>query len=455
MARTTISIAPLAQQALLVAASAHLLAASEALPRISVSGTNFECGRQVGSQMKAQINEALTGKSFQAELAWIATSAGSVRYRRALEAHNSTYPHLVREMEGLAAGSGLPFQHIFVKNIDWALIYLMNPWDRDPAASRSVVGAPSLHCTDYIVDHADGGLRGWGHNEDGGAEQKSQNYIVDYEVWRDGQTAAAARRFTAYTYAGMLSGWAFGANEHLAFSINALFPKPPPDQFLSIYAVCRDVLEATSLEDAVLRARIPGQAGGASFNLGEYSSKAVVNFETAPAAHKTRPARHVLINASAQPHQVAAHANSYIRLDVPDAIEHYSRYDAADSADRVRRAMALPPASSASMVLDIEGDIAGLFPIYNRGTLATALFDLTAMSWRVWNENAKGKAESPDITIPLPPHGGAGGAGVCMKPGSERDCTMPCAPCLPGTPGNCGCPRGCVAVNTCGCCRPK
>ena len=56
MARTTISIAqPLAQQALLVVASAHLLAASaEALPRISVSGTNFECGRQVGSQMKGK-----------------------------------------------------------------------------------------------------------------------------------------------------------------------------------------------------------------------------------------------------------------------------------------------------------------------------------------------------------------------------------------------------------------
>ena len=386
---------------LLAAAVAALAAASsEALPQLSVSGTNFEVGHQVGSQMTAQITEALSGKGFQAELAWIATSAGSARFERALAAHNTTYPHLVREMEGLAAGSGLPFRHIFVKNIDWALIYLMDPWDKKrPGAGDTRSPAP-LHCTDYIADRP-GGLQGWGHNEDGGAEQKSQNYIVHYTVWREGQTPASARKFTAYTYAGMLSGWAFGANEYLAFSINALFPKPPADQFLSIYAVCRDVLEATSLEDAVQRASIAGQAGGASFNLGEYATKSLSNFETAPAASKDSPARHTLIKVADQLHKVAAHANSYIRLQVPDALEHYSSYDKADSADRVRRAIALPPASSAEMVLDIEGDTQGRFPIYNKGTLATALFDLGAMTWHVWNENAKGRASQPDVTIHL------------------------------------------------------
>eukprot|EP01047_Picozoa_sp_COSAG01_P007748 COSAG01_NODE_297_length_19258_cov_8.905110_8_plen_269_part_00 len=231
----------------------------------------------------------------------------------------------------------------------------------------------------------------------------TENFLVSYTVWREEEDESKARQFTSYTYAGMLSGWAFGANEHVAFSINALLPKPPEDQYLSIYVVCRDVLESTSIEDAVRRATVAGQAGGASYNIGEYSTGEVANFETAPAQSARSPARVQLVKAADQPRGVAAHANAYMRLKVPDAMEKHDAWARVDSADRVRRAMALPPASDPAMILRVEGDTEGVFPIYNHGTLATSLFDLGARSWHIWTENAKGEAGRPDTVLSLPP----------------------------------------------------
>ena len=183
MRQPRIAMIPWIACALVAVTGADESAPAVVLPHISVRGTNWECGYSMGKQMKSRIEAAMADE--KEKLQWIATPAGQAHYKRALAAHNRTYPHLVREMQGLAAGSGLPFSSIFVKNIDWALIYLMDPWDREkwqpPPRSRT-----GQHCTDYIVSDSKAGVfHAWGHNEDGDAKQKSREcrVCVDLSTW--------------------------------------------------------------------------------------------------------------------------------------------------------------------------------------------------------------------------------------------------------------------------------
>ena len=81
------------------------------------------------------------------------------------------------------------------------------------------------------------------------------NYIEQNEFYRD---------------TAQVVGWAWGANIHgHGQSVNSLFPLNV-SVGLGTNFVARDVLRATSIDDAVARATVSGQGNGAHFNLGNF-----------------------------------------------------------------------------------------------------------------------------------------------------------------------------------------
>jgi len=373
------------------------------LPQVFAQGTNYECGFSVGQQMRDRIQAAIARDFFQSKVKWAnETKKGTTYVAASIAAHEERYPHLVEEIHGLADGADVPFLHVFVRNIESAVGYVMNPWDQqqnDPSTfERSTGGAAegAERCTDYM--RTSGTFKVWGHNEDGPSSDKDFHYIVHQRV--EGVHPAC---FTAYAYAGMLPGWAWGFNNHLGFSINALLPHPLSahgnySDYISIEFVTRQVLSAASLEEAVELATVP-QAVGASYNMAEFESQRMVNFETAEGAEKAEIS---LADVWECPDGVHAHANIFLRLKRPEAIEHFNPRYCLDSQHRVARAYAMPPAENIGMVLDVLGDVNDEdFPIYRKNgcTLATVVFDVMERVCHVWLGNGKGHAEYPDITL--------------------------------------------------------
>jgi len=83
-----------------------------------------------------------------------------------------------------------------------------------------------------------------GHNEDEDPLYRNQNFVLKTENW------------TAYTYAGQLAGNAFGVNQQYGISvaINSLYSPEVNINGAGQYFVMRDLLEASSISDAIRRA---------------------------------------------------------------------------------------------------------------------------------------------------------------------------------------------------------
>ena len=140
--------------------------------------------------------------------------------RRALQqmkADNALlFPELVRELEGVAEGAGVPLDSIWVATLINELEILK------PSGSRD--GSRDGHCSDLFAVAAGGYAEGYahGHNEDWPGPIIDYFYYVAY-------TAAPGADFEScagFVYPGGLVGWAASWNSHGIFlTQNSLFPK--------------------------------------------------------------------------------------------------------------------------------------------------------------------------------------------------------------------------------------
>lgn len=293
----------------------------------------------------------------------------------------------------MAEGAEVPMLHVFLRNIEGALLFAQRQSeDASEGGESGAVGAAE-HCTDYMVGGE--GFLAWGHNEDGPSTDRHFHYVVHQTV-----TGEPAAQFTAYAYAGMLPGWAWGFNSKLGFSINALAPPPPAAsggaEYISIEFVTREVLGCQTIDDALSCATVP-QALGASYNMGEWDTGRLVNFEVAPGDAAGR-ARSNLVEVGACDNGVHVHANLYRRLEVPGELRLSSTMR-RDSESRVARGYELQAARDVGGVLEVLGSEAGEFPIFHARTLASIVFDLEARACKVWTGRPQGKAEMPDLVL--------------------------------------------------------
>jgi len=353
------------------------------LPRFSFSSAtdlpadHHEFGRQLGARFAPTIQERFALKSGLRQLLAVAnSSAGAALYDEFVETHDRMAPNSMAELRGLAAGSGVPFNAVFLQNIP--LEYTSCAQQRHLiVASDEGVWPSDDHCSDYSLCDADGACA-VAHNEDNAEEDLGRTALVSGQF-------GAAPPFTAYTYLGELPSGAFGFNPHVAFTLNWLGPTDVACPGLGRGFISRSLLTAATLDEAVAVAADARQSAGHNYQLMDLSARAVLNLEAAPrGVYAVTP--------------VAApayfHANQYVTLAVPQSISN-------SSVHRMARAAEMPSPVSADDMLHALGDQEDHdYPIFHDNashahgdksgwTIATALFDLDRARLSVYTGNPR------------------------------------------------------------------
>jgi isopenicillin-N N-acyltransferase like protein len=237
---------------------------------IEVDGDHRTAGELIGEAARELIHESIAyyeehhevmaGKSFrEAE-----EEAGAY-----LECSRRWLPQIVDELEGMAAGSGVPVSKLAVPNLGEELTCSDEEMLRDDA------GDQTRHCTSLAL--VGPGTTLLGHNEDWYSGDTPRNVLLRLRL-QDGT------RIVAITPACLLA--ATGINSHgVATGANTVFCT---DQRLGVpnNFVRRWVLESDSLETARERACLPARARGANHLMADANGR-IWDVETSATADVT------------------------------------------------------------------------------------------------------------------------------------------------------------------------
>ena len=346
------------------------------IEQLEISGSHREVGRNIGHHFAGAIHHLFDNYDFLQEqlLPFLNSSTGQGLFQSNLDLHRIHFPQYIAELEGMADGSGRPFEEIFAVNLRGEFAGLITSEQQISNQTDPDIQG----CTDCLVLIPKVALIG--HNEDGSPAGYGNMHLVRVAV-DDCPT------FTALCYPGFLPGNAFGFNEFgILHSINHVAPQPVKVG-VARHFIARSLLEARSLEEAVRRASIPGRAAGFNYNIGSLPERRIVSVEVSPERHHMYEVQGYYL-----------HTNHYLELsDVAQEITPSSRR-------RLERAGSLcrsTPPDDATRVLALLGDRADRdYPIHCNATppdinatLCSALFDLDNRQLRIYWDNPVRKPE--------------------------------------------------------------
>ena len=351
------------------------------IEQLVVSGSHQEVGRNIGHHFAAAIHRFFDNYIFLQEklLPFLNSSTGQSIFQSYLKLHQTHFPQYIAELEGMADGSGRPFEEIFAVNLRGEFAGLI--------ASKQQTGSPTdagvQSCTDCLVLIPEAALIG--HNEDGSPAGYGNMFVVHASIDKK-------PTFSALCYPGFLPGNALGFNEFgILHSINNVAPRPV-NVGLARHFIARSLLEARSLEDAVGRVAIPDRAAGFNYNIGSYAERRIISVEVSPKRH------HV--------HEVQGyytHTNHYLELN------EQKQHITLSSRKRLDRSMTLCrstlPTNSGHVLALLSDQTDRDYPIYrdatfpdDNATLCSGLFDLDNRQLRIYWDNP---LEEPEKCIQI------------------------------------------------------
>ncbi|XP_020550395.1 uncharacterized protein LOC105159018 [Sesamum indicum] len=253
----------------------------------------YEMGFLIGQRFSRQINSRLSKDLIlRNQLLPFARSPRSHTLLKSLSENNKRrYPNYWDELQGTAQGSDVPFLEVLSNlmvraerstaemEVDVLQIMLLNfrkeilPFI--PKAEQSSSIDTNDDCSDILV--VSDSMAVAAHNEDANVALVGHTYLIKRNL-------PNGSSFTAYTYAGELPSCAFGFNSHgLAFTLNSV---PPSKHEIDAGAIgrnfiCRDLLEAQSIDDALTRIHSSEASVGHSYNLIDTKTRRILNVETA------------------------------------------------------------------------------------------------------------------------------------------------------------------------------
>ncbi len=210
-------------------------------------------------------------------------------------------PRCLEELRGMAEGSALPFEVLFCLNAEEEL---------DRRTRRA--------CTSLAVppEATAGGQVLLGHNEDMTPQHVEESYVVKGRP-------VDAPSFLAFTYSGALLHQGFN-DAGIAQVGNALYPGDTKFGVPKLLAY-RDVMEATTLEDAMRRCLRPERASGQNHLLADGHGE-IYNLEVSGR-------RHAIQYAGARP---LVHTNHFVDPDL-EALEEEDLLNSRLRLNRVGR----------------------------------------------------------------------------------------------------------------------
>nr|KYP58667.1 hypothetical protein KK1_014084 [Cajanus cajan] len=327
----------------------------------------YEKGLLIGRRFSHLIKSRVaTDLILQNQLRPFAHTPQSHSLLKPLFHNNKTkFPRYWDELLGTAAGSAVPLLDILLINFRKEIL----PFIPKDGAKIPNVDTPD-DCSDVLVVSESMAIAA--HNEDANVALVGHTYLIK-GILPDGLF------FVAYTYAGELPSCAFGFNTHgLAFTLDSV--PPAEDEIVAggigRNFISRDILEATSLDDAVNRIRSSEVSVGHSYNLIETSTRRIFNVETASRKR---------ISVYEVGETPFFHANMYLHLPINQANENSIR--------RQKRAAVLTKKSKGDF-LSLLGDMDDKkYPIYMTGpllyTLCTVVIDLDQQTLSIIEGNPK------------------------------------------------------------------
>ena len=299
--------------------------------------THYGCGRQIGVKQRARVRAAVSSPHARALVAWAGTSRGNATMSKYLAMHARELPDLLDEVRGTADGAGVAFYpDLFALNLD---IEISSKF-LSGAAAHAAAAPFSKGCSDVHLIVPESKVQGWGHNEDGELSDLNDFYFVTANI--------AGFRYFAMAYAGRLAGWTYGWNSHgVVHSVNALYTLKETPLGLGTNFMAREMLRASSVADAVQRAKRGGQDGGSHFNIGSIHATCGSR-DPCQVSIETSWEGSTVLNLGHEPLQSSyySHFNAYLHTDKPAAGDYTS------SIYRLARAttMASRPAAAGTTV---------------------------------------------------------------------------------------------------------
>lgn len=341
-------------------------------------------GRAIGERFKDKIQARIAANiKLQTRLLPFVqtTTQGKAAYDLFITSHEATFPDYVDELRGIAEGSGVPFETVFVMNLSEEFDDIV-PKDFTRGAGSRRAHEKTLRCSDIVLVGGPQQLRAVAHNEDGDVADMNHTAIITAKV-------GTRPQFVAYTYLGDLPSGAFGFNDKgVAFTLNFVQPADGETGGLGRGFISRDLLVAVDNEDAFRRIARPHQASGHNYQLMDVATARIWNVEAA--SLNRLASQELLPPADHNQTTVFFHANQYQLLNIAQP-----PYDS--SIHRLKRFSELPKPTSVQEALHILGDQHDrLYPVFHdvlsheRGelsgwTLTTIVFDLVkkqAVSYR-------------------------------------------------------------------------
>eukprot|EP00665_Eupelagonemidae_sp_cell47_P004779 gene4778-966_t len=173
-----------------------------------------------------------------------------------VNASRAAYPSYYREIEGMAAGSGVSLHTLLVNNFREELVQFL------PNSSR-LDRRPGKCSTAVIATDA---VRALGHNDDWTQDWRGAAYLV---AANESRADGSVLRHGSWVYPGYLPGMDVAWNSHgLVYTVNSLFPVDFQSGGVGTAFAARDLLGATSLADATRRASPATVASAMSYTLG-------------------------------------------------------------------------------------------------------------------------------------------------------------------------------------------
>jgi isopenicillin-N N-acyltransferase-like protein len=257
------------------------------LLEIEVDGDHRAAGELIGEAARELIRESIGYYEERHE------AMAGVSFRRAeqesavyLECSRRWLPQIIAELEGIAAGSGVPVSKLMVPNLGEELTC------SDEAALSGGAGpAPVQHCTSFALATPEHMLVG--HNEDWYSDDTPRNVLLRLRL-------ADGTRIVAITPACLLA--ASGINSHgVATGANTLFcidhRLGVPNNFIR-----RWMLEADSLETARERACLPARARGSNHLMADIHGR-IWDVETSATAAVTLESGTCLVHTNHYLHE--------------------------------------------------------------------------------------------------------------------------------------------------------
>ncbi|GLQ05887.1 C45 family autoproteolytic acyltransferase/hydolase [Sneathiella chinensis] len=295
---------------------------------INASGAPYDMGRAIGEAIADTVHRVtIHNEEFvETENRW----TGSDYVRQMMDMTARIFPDLTRELEGMADGMGIAYERAFLWNCRGDLRW---PEDISPAVAFGLTEG----CTSLILPATPDQPATIAHNEDGSADYDGNCFWLVAKP----DTGPA---FESFLYPGMIPGHSMGANAAgLVQTINNVRVhdlKPG----LPRHFICRAILSARTLDEALNLLKRPDRASGFHHNLGSAAENRLASVE-APAS-----TCHIETITGSP----SAHANHLIRpnlRDIPQTITHSSNVR-QDRADQLLREADLSATTASDILFD-------------------------------------------------------------------------------------------------------